>query len=237
VTKRKSTIAEISARFDGEVERFSNLETGQSATMDAPLVMELIARAAAVTNPAARHFLDIGCGAGNYALKLLQYLPGLDVTLADVSRPMLERAKQRVSAATVGCVNELSGDIRELELGRERFDVVLASMVFHHLREESEWRAVFAKVHAALKPGGSLWLSDLVEHSIPPVQALMWERYGEYLVQLKDSTYRDHVLAYVEQEDTPRPLVFQLDLLRACGFHTLEILHKNNCFAAFGGVK
>ncbi|MGI6419673.1 MAG: hypothetical protein ACOX1P_28900 [Thermoguttaceae bacterium] len=33
----KSTVDEIRQRFDADVERFSNLETGQSATIDAPL--------------------------------------------------------------------------------------------------------------------------------------------------------------------------------------------------------
>ena len=32
----KSSVAEIRARFDHDVERFANLETGQSATVDAP---------------------------------------------------------------------------------------------------------------------------------------------------------------------------------------------------------
>ena len=45
------------------------------------------------------------------------------------------------------------------------------------------------------------------------------------------------MFAYVEQEDTPRPLTFQLDLLREVGFAQVEVLHKNGCFAAFGGVK
>jgi hypothetical protein len=39
----KSTVDEIRQRFDADVERFSNLETGQSATVDAPLAMEIIA--------------------------------------------------------------------------------------------------------------------------------------------------------------------------------------------------
>jgi tRNA (cmo5U34)-methyltransferase len=65
----------------------------------------------------------------------------------------------------------------------------------------------------------------------------MWDRYGAYLTQLKDEADRDHVFAYVAQEDTPRPLMFQLDLLRSVGFGEVEILHKNNCFAAFGAIK
>ena len=68
-------------------------------------------------------------------------------------------------------------------------------------------------------------------------QELMRQRYGEYLTRLKDEAYRDHVFAYVEKEDTPRPLLFQLDLLRQVGFSQVEVLHKNVCFAAFGAVK
>ena len=57
----KSTVEQIRQRFDHDVERFSNLETGQSATVDAPLVLELITQAAAVTNPQATAMLDVGC--------------------------------------------------------------------------------------------------------------------------------------------------------------------------------
>jgi hypothetical protein len=42
--KNKSTTAEIRARFDHDVERFSSLETGQQATIDAVLVLELVAQ-------------------------------------------------------------------------------------------------------------------------------------------------------------------------------------------------
>lgn len=49
----KSTVDQIRRRFDADVERFAALETGQSATVDAPLALELIAQAAAVTTPAA----------------------------------------------------------------------------------------------------------------------------------------------------------------------------------------
>ena len=65
----------------------------------------------------------------------------------------------------------------------------------------------------------------------------MWERYSQYLISLKDEAYRDHVFDYVEHEDTPRSLIFQLDLLQKVGFDKVTVLHKNGCFAAFGGVK
>ncbi len=62
----KSTVEEIRQRFDSEVERFSNLETGQSATIDSPLAMSLIAEIAAAVTAHATSVLDVGCGAGNY---------------------------------------------------------------------------------------------------------------------------------------------------------------------------
>ena len=65
----------------------------------------------------------------------------------------------------------------------------------------------------------------------------MWARYGDYLVGLRDAAYRDHVFAYVQEEDTPRSLLFQVDLLRSVGFQAVEILHKNSCFAAFGAIR
>src|SRR3978361_1708776 len=103
----KSTVNEIRQRFDADVERFSTLETGQSATVDAPLAMALIAQAAAVTTPHARHVLDVGCGAGNYTLKLWEHLPNLDVTLIDLSQPMLERATERIKLATNGRIKTI----------------------------------------------------------------------------------------------------------------------------------
>ncbi|MCB0155497.1 MAG: class I SAM-dependent methyltransferase, partial [Anaerolineae bacterium] len=172
----KSTVEQIRQRFDNDVERFSNLQTGQSATIDAPLVLELITQVAATLHPQATASLDVGCGAGNYTLKLLQRLPNLAVTMIDLSQPMLDRARQRVSEVSSGTIETIQGDIRDIEIGEDRFEVIVAAAVLHHLRSELEWHTVFAKLYAALKPGGSLWISDLVEHSTEAVQALMWQR-------------------------------------------------------------
>jgi len=233
----KSTVEQIRHRFDNDVERFSNLETGQSATIDAPLSLELVVHAAASIKPDATHVLDVGCGGGNYTLKLLQLLPHLNATLNDLSQPMLDRAVKRVTPATSGQVTALQGDVRELELGQSQFDFILAAAVLHHLRDDDDWKQVFTKFYQLLKPGGSIWIVDLITHSTPQLQDMMWQRYGQYLTEFKDESYRDEVFAYIEQEDTPRPLMYQIDLLRAVGFSQVEVLHKNSCFSAFGGIK
>jgi tRNA (cmo5U34)-methyltransferase len=166
----KSTVEEIRRRFDADVERFANLETGQSATVDAPLALALVAQAAAAVTPHARNVLDVGCGAGNYTLKLLEHLPNLDATLIDLSRPMLDRARERIGRATAGRITAIQGDIRTVALPDGQFEIVLAAAVLHHLRTDEEWRDVFTAFHRTLRPGGALWVFDLVDSSIPAVQ-------------------------------------------------------------------
>jgi tRNA (cmo5U34)-methyltransferase len=238
MSARKSTPEEIRRRFDADVERFSNLETGQSATIDAPLSLELIAKAASLVRPEASALLDIGCGAGNYTLKLLQSLPLKSVTLIDLSRPMLDRAMERIHATAPAVeITAIQSDIRDTPLPEAAYDVAVAAATLHHLRDDREWQSVFAAVYRALVPGGSFWISDIVTHQSAAVQSVMWQRYGEYLTALKGPEYRDHVFAYIGAEDTPRPLYWQLDLLARTGFRDVDVLHKNSCFAAFGAIK
>jgi tRNA (cmo5U34)-methyltransferase len=93
----KSTVEEIRQRFDKEVERFSNHETGQRAAMDAPLILELVAQTAGRCLRGGNSVLDLGCGAGNFTVHLLKEVEGLDCHLVDLSLPMLACAEKRVS--------------------------------------------------------------------------------------------------------------------------------------------
>lgn len=233
----KSTNDEIRTRFDNDVERFSNLETGQATTIDAPLTMELCTEAAKYVNPTAKDLLDIGCGAGNYTLKMLSKISNLNCMLNDLSMPMLERAQQRVESQTNGTVSIIQEDMRNLNLTDESFDIVLAAATFHHLRDDADWEHVFSKLYKALRPGGSIWISDLIIHDTAPLEKLFHQRYSDYLDTLGGPEYRRKVLDYIEHEDTPRSVNFQMDLLRKVGFKSVEILHKNSYFAAFGAIK
>jgi Methylase involved in ubiquinone/menaquinone biosynthesis len=234
---KKATNDEIKARFDNDVERFSNLEVGQQTTIDAPLTMELCTEAAKYINPHAKELLDIGCGAGNYTLKMLSKIPELNCTLNDLSMPMLERAKKRVSAKTNGKVNVIQDDMRNLDLPDNHFDVVFAAATFHHLRTDADWELVFTKLYIALKPGGSIWISDLITHDSELINKLFQDKYRAYLETLGGPEYAQKVFDYIAYEDTPRSLSYQLALLSKVGFKEIEILHKNSYFAAFGAIK
>ncbi len=234
----KSSVEDIRERFDSDVERFSNLETGQSATVDAVLSLEIIAQAATACTPDANSLLDLGCGAGNFTLRLLQQGAKIEeITLVDLSLPMLERAGERISAAHEIVPVTFQTDLRSFDFGENRYDIVLAGAVLHHLRNDDQWQETFEKIYRSLRPGGSFWIFDLLRYNNLNTQRMMWNRYGQYLTNLRDKAYRDQVFAYIEIEDTPRPLFEQLQLLESIGFADVDVLHCNTCFAAFGGVR
>jgi tRNA (cmo5U34)-methyltransferase len=233
----KSTIKEIRDRFDKDVERFSNLDTGQISTIDAKISLELITEAARRIKPDAENLLDIGCGAGNYTLKMLSKIKNLNCVLVDLSKPMLDKAFERVSVETRNRVEIIQGDIREIELKENHFDIILAGAVLHHLRDDADWEAVFNKIFRILKPDGCLMISDLITQETEILNEYIWEIYGDYLENLGGKYYRQKVLDYVAREDSPRSLNYQMDLMKKLGFRNTEILHKNTCFAAYGGIK
>jgi tRNA (cmo5U34)-methyltransferase len=235
--KNKSTIAEIRDRFDQDVERFSNLDTGQVSTIDAKISLELTTEAARRMRPGAETLLDIGCGAGNYTLMMLSKMNYLDCTLVDLSKPMLDKAFERVSGITKKKVEVIQGDIREINLIENHFDIILAGAVLHHLRDDADWEFTFRKLFGILKPGGCLMISDLITQDTETLNQYIWEKYGDYLENLGGREYRLKVLDYVSKEDSPRSLNYQMDLMKKIGFSHTEILHKNLCLAAYAGIK
>lgn len=77
----------------------------------------------------------------------------------------------------------------------------------------------------------------MIIHESDAVHDLMWSRYAEYLFEQGGQEYQQKVFAYIDKEDSPRPVTFQVELMRRVGFQKVDILHKNSCFAAFGGIK
>ena len=199
--------------------------------------MELITQTAVSVTKNIRNVLDIGCGAGNNVLKLSEHAACFNCDLVDLSLPMLDKAKERISKVNSGKIDIFQGDFREINLTHQKYDVILAAAVLHHLRDDSDWETAFQKIYNLTAIDGSVWITDLVSHESNAVQAFMWQRYGKYLTSLANEAYRDKVFAYIDKEDSPRPVTYQLELLRKVGFRHIEILHKNSCFAAFGAIK
>jgi trans-aconitate 2-methyltransferase len=93
--------------------------------------------------------LDAGCGSGRVTRRLLDRLPHGHVVAVDSSADMVEHARAALDPerATV-----FQADLAQLELD-EPVDAVFSNAVFHWIPDHE---ALFAHLHAALRPGGRL---------------------------------------------------------------------------------
>ncbi len=228
----KISIEELREQFDNDVERFADERIGQTTTVDAGLALSMIEESIFRLSPNAKRMCDIGCGAGNFSLRVARKLPQLKLTLLDLSRPMLERANQRLAAEGFLVEESIQSDIAQAVLPENRFDVVLAAASLHHLRTRADWKSVFARVYRSLVSGGSFWIWDLIRHENETIEAVQKERYAEYLTGLKDKAYQEHVFEYIERSDSPETVAFLMHALEEAGFREIDLLHKNVVFAA-----
>ncbi|MEU8621704.1 methyltransferase domain-containing protein [Streptomyces sp. NPDC048623] len=102
--------------------------------------------------------LDVGCGTGYLTLHIADAVaPAGSVVGVDPSPDVLAHARRRAAGRT-DCT--FTDGIAEALPGPDgRFDVVVSSLMIHHLPEDVRARAV-AEMHRVLRPGGRLLLAD-----------------------------------------------------------------------------
>jgi trans-aconitate 2-methyltransferase len=92
--------------------------------------------------------LDAGCGTGRVTATLLERLPRGEVIAVDGSTAMVEQASARLGDRA----QVFAADLLELQLGAP-VDAILSTATFHWISDHDR---LFARLHAALKPGGRL---------------------------------------------------------------------------------
>jgi trans-aconitate 2-methyltransferase len=92
--------------------------------------------------------LDAGCGSGRITQALIERLPHGRVIALDESPSMIAAARERLGPDPDLRV----GDLLELEL-EEPVDAILSTATFHWIKDHER---LFARLHAALEPGGRL---------------------------------------------------------------------------------
>ncbi len=229
---QKISVDELQKQFDADVERFSNEQTGQTTAVDSPLVLSMIEETITRLHPGAVRMCDIGCGAGNFSLRIARKLPQLKLTLLDLSRKMLDRAQQRLAAEHFAVEETIQGDIAQAILPENRFDLVVAAASLHHLRSREDWKSVFGRVNRSLVPGGTFWLWDLIRHEDDALETVQKERYADYLADFHDRDFQRQVFENIDRSDSPETLSFLTRTLQEVGFVEWDILHKNTVFAA-----
>jgi len=162
-----------------------------------------------------------------------QWYPQAHIHLMDVSAPMLERARQRLGSDTN--VSFELADTTTAALGGP-YDSIVSALAIHHL-EDAAKKALFAKIFAALRPGGSFVNAEQVAGPTAEID----RRYKElWLEQVREAGATPDQIAdslYRQQDDRCASVEDQLDWMRDAGFTDADCWFKDNRFAVLSGTR
>ena len=103
--------------------------------------------------------LDIGCGTGSLAIAAKRQVGAAGAVCGlDASPEMLARAEKKARRLGVE-VSFQNGLAQSLPFGAAQFDVVLSTVMLHHLPKSSR-REMAGEVRRVLKPGGRMLVID-----------------------------------------------------------------------------
>lgn len=98
--------------------------------------------------------LDFGCGTGLFGLEFLDHANTL--TGVDTSSGMLKVFSEKTK--NIKGVTALNLDLEEAENLEKKYDLILSSMAFHHLKDPA---FILGKLANALKADGTIAIVDL----------------------------------------------------------------------------
>jgi len=108
---------------------------------------------------AGESVLDIGCGTGTLAIAAKRRVgSSASVTGIDASPHMIARARRKAHSAGAD-VTFAAADVERLPYATGTFDVVLSTVMLHHLSDEARLKCI-GEVRRVLKPGGRFLALD-----------------------------------------------------------------------------
>jgi ubiquinone/menaquinone biosynthesis C-methylase UbiE/DNA-binding transcriptional ArsR family regulator len=140
-------------RHAAEWDRIRKLHAADAAVEDAIR--------AALSDKPIRALLDLGTGTGRM---LEMFAPEIERGLGlDLSLDMLSLARARLDRAGLKHCSVRHGDIYDLALARDSFDVVIIHQVLHFLDDSARAIREAARV---LRPGGRILVVDFAPHDL-----------------------------------------------------------------------
>ena len=198
-----------------------------------PCFVELYGTAVSLLPAATGHVLDLGAGTGLLSAWVRERFPDASLHLIDQSEPMLTQARQRFERDPEAIFT--LGDYTTCPWGSS-YDAIISALSIHHLRDDRK-RTLFARILAALKPGGIFLNAEQILQPTPELEAGAQARWladvralGATEQQITDSLLR-------QTEDRCATVADQLRWLREAGFAQVRCAFLSGRFAVLYGTR
>ncbi len=169
--------------------------------------------------------LELGVGTGITTRLVRALFPNARITAVDFCDTMLAGARKKLGEVNI---RYILGDYSELLFDSESYKFVVSVIGIHHQTTEGK-KALFGKIHTALRHGGKFIFGDLVTYRDPKVAALNQARHFHFLVEhAKDeATLTEWAHHHMFLNDLA-PMEDQIEWLEHVGFSVSMEFQKFN---------
>jgi tRNA (cmo5U34)-methyltransferase len=181
--------------------------------------------AVALASRPVRRVLDLGAGTGLLAAMVAGAHPDAEIVLLDGAAGMLDQARERLGDRASYAVGDL-GD--PLPCGP--WDAVVSALAVHHLDDAGK-RALFARVHDALAPGGIFVNAEQILGPTPALDAEYLARHHAAALALGASEQEWQAALRRMEHDRCATVADQLAWLAEAGFADVDCPWRENRFA------
>ena len=166
--------------------------------------------------------LDVACGTGVSTLELIKRCNGRGTFIGvDISRPMIEQAKEKATKYPNVDLRFMLGDAESLDFPDSTFDLVISNMSFHFFPNQTK---ALSEMFRVLKPGGQVALlfhGMLSDHEVKDIVYRVTDYHPEY-PEFKENV-KSFNRGFIGLEDT-------MALFQIVGFVNLYIFGRHRIF-------
>lgn len=172
-----------------------------------------------------RRVLDLGAGTGLLARQVANTLPDVELTLLDGAPAMLDEARTVLGDRARYVVGDLADPLPD-----GPWDAVVSALAVHHLSDNTK-RTLFARLHAALAPGGVFVNAEQVAAPTALFDDLYAVWHERRAIKAGSSTEEWFGAQQRMRFDRWATVEHQLTWLRDAGFADVDCLFKDDRFA------
>lgn len=143
--------------------------------------------------------LDVGTGTAQIPIVICQHDPRFIIHALDLAKSMLDIANQNIQANSFqNQIITILQDAKKLSFPDNHFDAVISNSIIHHIPDPA---LVFSEMVRVTKPGGLLFVRDLMRPLIEPAVARLVKLHAAQATPYQQKLFGDSLRAALTEQE------------------------------------